>query len=205
VLHLDEEDDEHDENGLKGHDSSESNVDADTSTDTGTTATTSDTTPATTIMSATNRLTFTAPAPMNSTSLQHLPTCILPESCTVMFVDDDTLLRRLFSRSLAKVRPKWRIQEACNGETAIELATQANFEIIFMDQYMASHSKQMLGTEAVRALRARGVTSIICGLSANEMMADFQDAGADTFVLKPLPCKHDALLETLQMVWSSRQ
>jgi hypothetical protein len=35
-----------------------------------------------------------------------------------------------------------------------------------MDQHMASTEKQMLGTETVRALRAKGFKNTICGLSA---------------------------------------
>lgn len=129
----------------------------------------------------------------------------LPDSCSVLFTDDDTLLRRLFSRSLAQVMPNWTIQHASNGESAIELATKQEFDIIFMDQYMTSTTKQLLGTETVRLMRARGVKSIISGLSANDMRFAFQEAGADTFVLKPLPCKSDALLATLRSVWASRR
>jgi hypothetical protein len=53
-------------------------------------------------------------------------------------------------------------------------------------------------------MRARGVTSIIVGLSANDMHSAFSEAGADTFVLKPLPCKADALTETLRQVWACK-
>lgn len=53
---------------------------------------------------------------------------------------------------------------------------------------MASIEKQLLGTEAVRELRAKGVNSIICGLSANDLCDEFVSAGADAFMLKPFPC-----------------
>lgn len=69
---------------------------------------------------------------------------------------------------------------------------------------MASVEKQLLGTETVRAMRARGVQSIICGLSANDMRDNFLDAGADAFCLKPLPCKANDLRQALQEVWASR-
>lgn len=36
----------------------------------------------------------------------------------------------------------------------------------FMDMYMASIEKQLLGSEAVALLRSMGVESRICGLSA---------------------------------------
>lgn len=124
----------------------------------------------------------------------------LPETCRVLFVDDDALLRRLFSRSISKVKPKWIIREAASGETALEMATQSHYDIIFVDQYMTSIEKQLLGTETVRALRSRGVTSRICGLSANDMEDAFLEAGADMFLLKPLPCKPNALYDVLRQI-----
>lgn len=58
---------------------------------------------------------------------------------------------------------------------------------------MASVEKQLLGTETVRAMRSRGVRSIICGLSANDMEQHFLVAGANTFMFKPFPCEKEAL------------
>ena len=58
---------------------------------------------------------------------------------------------------------------------------------------MASVEKQLLGTETVRALRARGVDSIICGLSANDMEQQFVEAGANGFLFKPFPCETETL------------
>ena len=62
---------------------------------------------------------------------------------------------------------------------------------------MASTQKQLLGTETIRALRAKGVSSKICGLSANDLEQAFLNAGSDFFVLKPLPCGKDALKRVL--------
>ena len=69
--------------------------------------------------------------------------------------------------------------------------------------YMASVEKQLLGTETVQRMRARGVTARICGLSANDMQNAFLEAGANAFLLKPLPCKADSLLQALEYVWES--
>ena len=69
-----------------------------------------------------------------------------------------------------------------------------------MDQYMASTEKQLLGTEATRALRTKGVKSIICGLSANEMEKPFLEAGADAFTIKPLPSGKEALTRELHRI-----
>lgn len=61
----------------------------------------------------------------------------------------------------------------------------------------------MLGTETVRALRAKGVKSIICGLSANDMQAQFLESGANAFIMKPFPCKKDAMAKAFQEVLAS--
>lgn len=58
---------------------------------------------------------------------------------------------------------------------------------------MASVEKQLLGTETVRAMRSRGVDTIICGLSANDVEQQFSDAGANAFMFKPFPCEKEAL------------
>ena len=70
---------------------------------------------------------------------------------------------------------------------------------------MASVEKQMLGTETVRALRAQGVTSKICGCSANNMEDEFMEAGADCFCLKPFPCEKDELRRELLRILSARK
>jgi signal transduction histidine kinase/CheY-like chemotaxis protein len=112
----------------------------------------------------------------------------LPDSLSVLFVDDDTVLRKMFVRALRRAAPNWKVDEAASGETSLQLVKSQTFDLIFMDQYMASIDKQLLGTECVRALRASGVTSTICGLSANDKAQEFLDAGADTFMSKPFPC-----------------
>jgi CheY-like chemotaxis protein len=117
----------------------------------------------------------------------------LPENLSVLFVDDDRILRKLFSRSVAKAAPTWKIEEAANGETALRLVDEEAYDLIFMDQYMTSTEKQLLGTDTVRALRAKGFKNKICGLSANDLEQHFISAGADCFLLKPIPCEKSSL------------
>lgn len=131
----------------------------------------------------------------------------LPENLNVLFVDDDAILRKLFSRAILMVAPTWKCHQAANGETAIRLVDESGvntFDIIFVDMYMASVEKQLLGTETVVELRSRGVQSKICGLSANDKEREFLAAGADTFCVKPLPCERDALSKELLRVLSFR-
>eukprot|EP00980_Cylindrotheca_fusiformis_P016226 scaffold4825_cov132-Cylindrotheca_fusiformis.AAC.3 len=130
---------------------------------------------------------------------------VLPETYSVLFVDDDLILRKLFTRSVKKIAKTWTVKDAPSGETAIEMVEKQDFDLIFIDQYMASVEKQLLGTETTRALRAKGVSSRICGLSANDVEIGFFKAGADFFMLKPLPCQADELRqELLRMIYSER-
>ena len=62
---------------------------------------------------------------------------------------------------------------------------------------MASVEKQLLGTETAAAMRSRGIRSVICGLSANDIRDSFIRAGADHFISKPMPCKPDDLRKVL--------
>jgi Response regulator receiver domain len=67
----------------------------------------------------------------------------LPQDLNVLFVDDDAILRKLFSRKIKTVAPDWTVREAANGETALLLVEKHSFDLIFMDQYMASVEKQV--------------------------------------------------------------
>jgi CheY-like chemotaxis protein len=122
----------------------------------------------------------------------------LPKSISVLFVDDDPILRKLFTRTVRTVAPSWTIREAANGETALRLVDdKEKFDLIFMDMYMASVEKQLLGTETVKVLRNKGVDCRICGLSANDKESEFLEAGADVFTFKPFPCEARALTQEL--------
>jgi signal transduction histidine kinase len=122
------------------------------------------------------------------------------ENFSVLFVDDDRILRRLAWRSIKKIRPEWNIHEAASGEMALQLVTRESFDLIFMDQYMTSAEQAMKGTETVRALRAKGFKNKICGLSANDLESAFLSAGADSFIMKPFPCKEDELRVELSRI-----
>ena len=63
----------------------------------------------------------------------------LPSKLTVLFVDDDLVLRKLFCRAVRRVAPGWTMDEASNGESVLRLLDDANqdiqrYDVIFIDQ-----------------------------------------------------------------------
>lgn len=128
---------------------------------------------------------------------------MLPENLKILFVDDDRILRRLAARSIARIAPQWTVEEAASGERALQLIENDSFDLIFMDQYMTSAERQLLGTETVREMRSKGVQSVICGLSANDLIQTFEAAGANSFWLKPFPCKEAELRRMLSDLLST--
>jgi len=121
----------------------------------------------------------------------------LPYKISVLFVDDDPILRKLFIRTARTVAPNWDFRQASNGETALQLVEENSFDLVFMDMYMASVEKQLLGTETVVQLRQKGYQNRICGLSANDKESEFLEAGADVFSFKPFPCEKKTLTNEL--------
>ncbi|CAB9528965.1 respiration control sensor protein ArcB [Seminavis robusta] len=127
----------------------------------------------------------------------------LPPELSVLFVDDDAVLRKLFVRAVKRAMPTWKISEASSGETALRMCEELQpeqYDLIFLDQYMASADKQLLGTETAHTMRSKGISSRICGLSANDLRDSFINSGADDFVMKPMPCKVDELKQLLVRV-----
>jgi CheY-like chemotaxis protein len=129
----------------------------------------------------------------------------LPDKISVLFVDDDPILRKLFARTVKTVAPEWVIREASSGEAALRLVESNHFDVIFCDMYMASVEKSLLGTETVELMRRKGVKSRISGLSANDKEKEFLEAGADCFTFKPFPCERDALISELRRVLYQRE
>ena len=129
----------------------------------------------------------------------------LPESLSMLFVDDDAILRKLFVRTLGRLAPNsWEIDQAPSGENCLELLNTRDYDVIFLDQYMASSEKSLLGSETASQIRRRGMDCIICGLSANDVAKLFEMCGADAFLMKPFPCKPAQLKAEMLRVLNTR-
>jgi len=128
-----------------------------------------------------------------------VPMTELPCNFEVLFADGSDTTCFQFARSIASIAPKWTVKFANSGKKAVEIATgvETGFDLIFIDQYFVSDDSEVLGTDAVLEMRNKGVRGRICGMSANDHENIFDDAGADSFMFKPLPQNADALKQDL--------
>ena len=104
----------------------------------------------------------------------------------VLLVDDDAI-NRLASSSLLKQR-EFRVTEACNGEEALALLDNKQFDLILMDIHMPI----MDGIAATRNIRSGNTVNQsvpVIGLTASVMTDEknsYYDAGMNAVVEKPV-------------------
>ncbi|MEX0744436.1 MAG: ATP-binding protein [Phycisphaeraceae bacterium] len=113
-------------------------------------------------------------------------------SARVLVVDDGAENRELVSLVLSQ-QGLW-VEEAENGQIAVEMALKGGFDVVLMDMQMPV----MDGYDATRALRAAGVKAPIVALTANAMSGfeiQMKEAGCDVFMTKPIDI--DALIRTM--------
>lgn len=156
-------------------------------------------------LSCTDILDVNAPLEKEQTKQRDFVVHDLPNKLSVLMTDDDQILRKQAARALSRVCPEWTIRVAASGEATLAITENEKFDVIFLDQWMVTGAATALkGTETTRALRARGVKSIICGLSANHLELEFKKAGSDEFWLKPFPCKPMELKPKLVKLLATR-
>lgn len=71
----------------------------------------------------------------------------LPETLSICFADDELVLRKLFARSIHRECPGWQVDEAASGERALQVVGEKYYDLVFLDQYMTSSAKKLLGSE----------------------------------------------------------
>eukprot|EP00526_Cylindrotheca_closterium_P003678 CAMPEP_0113651902 /NCGR_PEP_ID=MMETSP0017_2-20120614/27686_1 /TAXON_ID=2856 /ORGANISM="Cylindrotheca closterium" /LENGTH=1286 /DNA_ID=CAMNT_0000564645 /DNA_START=247 /DNA_END=4110 /DNA_ORIENTATION=- /assembly_acc=CAM_ASM_000147 len=133
------------------------------------------------------------------TEISTVPMTELPMALNVLFADGSDTTCFQFARSVAQIAPKWTVKFANSGAKAVQIATSPDtqFDLIFIDQYFVNDESEVLGTDAVVEMRNKGIRGRICGMSANDHENIFDDAGADSFMFKPLPQNADALKQDL--------
>ncbi|MDH5218111.1 MAG: ATP-binding protein [Gammaproteobacteria bacterium] len=121
---------------------------------------------------------------LSQTGISSTPIAKLPKLCGhVLLVDDNELNQLLIRKYLEKMGATLTI--ANNGATAVSLAQQTEYDLIFMDMQMPILS----GVDAVKILREMHYTKPIVMLTANATLEDrvmCEQAGSNDFVTKPI-------------------
>ena len=101
----------------------------------------------------------------------------------VLLVEDNELIQQLIRSYLLKMG--LNVTAAENGEVAVNLAQQHNYDLIYMDMQMPV----MSGIEAVKVLRENNYPGPIIMLTANATLSDrnlCKELGSDDFLTKPV-------------------
>ncbi|MCF8336013.1 MAG: response regulator, partial [Bacteroidales bacterium] len=105
----------------------------------------------------------------------------------ILLAEDQKINRKIVSGLLSKYN--WEIEEAVNGEDALNKAINGNFDIVLMDVQMP----QMDGYEATRRIREKenetGKHLPIIAMTAHAMKGDKEKclaAGMDHYLAKPI-------------------
>jgi CheY-like chemotaxis protein len=109
---------------------------------------------------------------------------------TILIVDDDPTIRKLIATTLEDVSG-YRLQEAADGQEAVERALRARPQIVFLDIDMP----RVNGIEACRRLRSDPATAsativMLTGDADDAAERSAHAAGADLFLTKPFSPLH---------------
>ncbi len=100
---------------------------------------------------------------------------------TLLVVDDEDRIRRLLKMYLE--REEYKIEEASNGEEALEKALQEEYDLILLDVMMPG----MDGIEMCQELRKTKATPVMMLTAKGEEANRVQgfEVGADDYIVKP--------------------
>jgi len=121
-------------------------------------------------------------------------------SARVLIADDGAENRELVSLVLSQ-QGLW-VEEAENGQVAVEMAVKGGFDVILMDMQMPV----MDGFTAARTLRERGIKVPIVALTANAMPgyeAQMMSAGCNVYLTKPIDI--DGLIRSLALLLGGKR
>jgi len=116
----------------------------------------------------------------------------------ILFVEDDEVLRTLYSHMLSDEKDQWEVSTAGGGETAVNLLRESAFDVVVSDMQMPGMSGIELLTE-VRNLHPQTSRIIISGSNDQAVAADSLNC-THLFIPKPFGVK--TLKATLHRITS---
>ena len=104
----------------------------------------------------------------------------------ILLAEDEKALSRVYKAALE--HQGFEVDQAFNGQEAVDLAAQNAYQVIIMDIMMPIKT----GIEALKEIRSSGDTTHVIMLTAMAEVADRVtglDAGADDYLTKPISLK----------------
>jgi CheY-like chemotaxis protein len=120
-----------------------------------------------------------------------VPPEILPDRrVRVLVVDDESKIRSLIRRAIARAEPDWIIDEAVDGFDAGVKLSSSNPDVMIMDVLMPGVDgievcRRIRRDERYRYLRILAIS----GLPGPGLSAEAREAGVEAFLAKPLDLK----------------
>ncbi|MCE9606385.1 MAG: sigma-54 dependent transcriptional regulator [Planctomycetia bacterium] len=108
----------------------------------------------------------------------------MPQTVDLLIVDDDDEYRSTVVRRLG--RRGYRIQEASNGEAALEAAQRREFDVALLDMVMPGMSGVDL-TEKLKAIQPDCEVVLLTGQGTVETAVRSMKLGAFDYLMKPCP------------------
>ena len=112
----------------------------------------------------------------------------------ILLVEDDEYIKRMLSMRLGLQGHE--IDQAGNGQQAVDMAISGLYDLILMDMHMPV----MDGHQATRMLREKGYDGLIVAVTASVMSADSEKAiqsGCNDYIAKPISDDFEDQVKTL--------
>jgi len=114
----------------------------------------------------------------------------------ILFVDDDPIMRELFTTVLAGDRDRWEVVTAESGEAALPFLDTTNFDVVVSDMRMPG----MSGTELIREVRRRTPHTARIILSGVVDQKEIAESLRETHQFLPKPLQPKVLKATLARI-----
>jgi DNA-binding response OmpR family regulator len=101
-----------------------------------------------------------------------------------LVVDDDEDLRWVVMRSL--MRAEFHCEAARDGDHALQLMSQGDFQIIVTDLRMPKKHGFNLATEIMKATQAKPAIIVYTGIEEPKLVAQLLAMGVDDVLIKPM-------------------
>ncbi|MCY1020394.1 response regulator [Pyxidicoccus sp. MSG2] len=108
----------------------------------------------------------------------------MPETPTLLLVDDDSFVRRILKDVIAETGIELRLLEAADGEEGLAVAAREKPAVMFLDLFMPKKSGlEVLG--AIKSVSPGTRVLVISSMDAEPVVEQAMAAGAVGFVGKP--------------------